>query len=89
MKYTCEYCGYPYDTEEECKKCEQFHIEPLGIQAGAFKPMAQTSNRYLDRVVLRMSDETLVQYTYDQVVDPNIQIDPHPSEADRNGVHEQ
>ena len=78
MKYTCEYCGYVYDTEEECKTCEEFHTEPAAIHAGIFKPMVQTDNKYLDRVVLRMKDDVLAQYAFEGIIDQNIPVvDPH------------
>lgn len=71
MKYSCEFCGTPYDTEEECKKCEAFHVEPSGVEACIFRPIGESDNRYIDGIVLKMKDGKAVLYKFDSIIENN------------------
>ena len=78
--YCCELCGEIYETQEECERCEQSHIGPVGIEAGAFRPVNKAISPYLYKVVVHMEDDKYAQYLFDKVVDKPEKL-PHPSEA--------
>ena len=82
--YCCELCGEPYATQEECEKCEQFHIEPQGLDAGMFVPIAKASTPYIEKIIVRMKDGKCAQYLFDKVVE-NVEKVPHPSISGKEG----
>lgn len=87
MQYKCEYCGGSYNTAEECKKCEEFHVQPDGLHAGTFKPVTQTDNKYLDRIVILMKDGVLAQYAFEGIIDQSLHVDQNPDLKD-NGTED-
>lgn len=85
--YCCDLCGEAYESEEECKKCEAFHIEPKMIEAGRFVPITKSDMPYIDRVIVRMQDDSLVQYAFEKILDKdNVKISPNP--RTKNGEDE-
>ena len=78
--YYCELCGKPYESQEECQRCESFHIGPKCIDAGMFLAIDDAKSPYIENLIMRMEDGALVRYVYDSVVDD--------SQVSKNGESE-
>ena len=63
-KYVCEQCGYKYNTEEECQKCEQSHQQATSILSQKFEHKFGDDAKYPGTVVLEMANGHKVIYRF-------------------------
>ena len=64
--YRCDLCGVEYATPENARKCEAYHVAPMGgarkIKA-LYKGMNQDGcDKYPYKVRITMADGNLVEY---------------------------
>lgn len=57
--FICEICGGQYNTEDECKNCENSHIIPKQIVRYSYIPAI---SRYPYGVTIKMSDGEELSY---------------------------
>lgn len=76
--YVCDICHGGFDNKEDCEKCEASHIEPDHIEAAMFMPFNVAKTPYVDNILIRMKDDTLVRYVFDEVLEDEPQINPRP-----------
>lgn len=63
-KYICEKCGWKFNTEEECAKCEASHNEAGTILKQSFDHKYGESAKYPGTVVLEMANGHKIEYRY-------------------------
>ena len=68
-QFYCEKCGAAYDTQAECKACEEFHIEAAGIPFLAFKPKAEAVVPYPEMIIVEMKDGKKAGFTFAQMLE--------------------
>lgn len=54
--YVCEICETEYETEAECRKCEEFHKKPVSIVSAGYLPYTHPTNAYPTNLVVEMED---------------------------------
>ena len=59
-KYICEYCGNKYETEDECKTCEQGHAMPTTISEKRYS----NGFRYPDTLCVSFDNDRQVIYKF-------------------------
>lgn len=75
IQYECEKCKIAYETQEECQKCEDSHINPKEIISSCFIPyvymegtkLARRIDKYVDctyptSIFIRMEDGKEFEY---------------------------
>ena len=63
--YQCELCGAQYNTEDECKECENYHIKPVpvGISCAKWLPKGLSkANGFPMKVSVTFEDGTTLVY---------------------------
>lgn len=62
ITYICDLCGWEYDTEEKCRKCENGHrrLEELTL-TGKYAPINDYQDGFPERIIAE-SNETKVLY---------------------------
>ena len=63
-RYICEKCGWRYNTEEECVKCEASHNEAQTIEKQYFDHKYGESAKYPGTIVIDMSNGHKIEYRY-------------------------
>jgi len=66
--YCCETCGTIYMDEEECKKCEAFHVKPDTAVLVRFEPHKEANIPYPESIVFKMQDDKHARYTFLDIV---------------------
>lgn len=62
--YQCELCGAQYNTEDECKECENYHIKPVSIAGSKWLPKGfSKTNGFPMKVSVVFEDGTTLDYT--------------------------
>lgn len=61
--YQCELCGAQYNTEDECKECENYHIKPVSIAGAKWLPKGLSkANGFPMKVSVVFEDGTTLDY---------------------------
>lgn len=63
-KYICEKCGYKWNTEEECAKCEASHNDAASIVSQKYNHQYGESAKYPGSVTLQMANGHKIEYRY-------------------------
>ena len=58
--YICDICGERFQSQEECKRCENGHMKPENILKYTF-PRA---GRYPSMISVQMDDKTVCYYSF-------------------------
>lgn len=86
--FLCDICGTPYETQEECSRCESFHIHPKGLQAGSFVSYKDAKSPYVSEVIVKMKDDKLVKYIFDRIIDDKTTLDAL-DRIEKNGANKE
>lgn len=65
--YTCEKCGRQYKSEEDCKKCEEYHTGCDKIIKESYYQMEYSTYPYPFDIDILMKDGTVVKYKKDEI----------------------
>lgn len=63
-KYICEKCGWKYNTEEECQKCEDSHNSAKTLVAQKFDHKFGESAKYPGAIIVQMANGHKIEYRY-------------------------
>ena len=63
-KYICEKCGWKWNTEEECAKCEASHNDASTIVQQKYDHKYGESAKYPSSIVLEMANGHKIEYRY-------------------------
>ena len=70
-RYICELCGYRYNTEEECHKCEESHNAATELVYQKFDHKFGESAKYPGSIIMKMANGHKAEYRfYKPVVEP-------------------
>ena len=80
--FRCDLCGTVYATEEECQKCEAFHVLPEGIQQVAFRSYIGQRIGVPDFMIVAMKDGSLQEYKFNKTIHMNQGEEPAPADEE-------
>lgn len=63
-RYICEKCGWRYNTEEECQKCEAYHQDASSLVSQRFDHKFAESAKYPGSVILQMANGHKMEYRF-------------------------
>lgn len=85
-RYICEVCGYRYNTEEECAKCESSHNNATEILSQKFDHHFGDNAKYPGSIIVKMANDHKIEYRYFKpVIEPTTEhttADPEPTEPE-------
>lgn len=69
--YICEKCGWKYDNEPDCLKCEATHQEAQTIESQNFDKKYGDSAKYPGEIIMNMANGHKIIYRfYKPIVTP-------------------
>lgn len=66
--FCCDVCGFGYETEEECLKCEASHAKPVKLELCGYRRVAESRIPYPEIMIFDMEDGKHTQYVFDKVL---------------------
>ena len=87
INYYCEVCGTPYQSEEECMNCENYHKHLRKVSFTGYRPIGKAKCPYAEIIIIEMEDGESVVYSFDKLMEGTQQEEiPEEEHADETGI---
>lgn len=66
IMYRCNHCNQEHTSEERAKRCEEGHVQPVGITNASYNHRHAKEGMYPGKILVAFADGKTIRYARDE-----------------------